>query len=152
MPCWSLKHCLSWSPHHNQHTLAAHPLHHPSHTSHASVTTNPCSTRLCNREATCMQGASGISPMQKLCLLKLVRPECLVSAIQQYVVASLGPRFAEPGPTSLAQVSKDSNNTTPIIFILSAGQYCAEQSVVESHMLAVFETLDQICSSSVHFV
>ncbi len=68
-----------------------------------------------------MQGASGISPMQKLCLLKLVRPECLVSAIQQYVVASLGPRFAEPGPISLAQVSKDSNNTTPIIFILSAG-------------------------------
>ena len=59
--------------------------------------------------------------MQKLCLLKLVRPECLVSAIQQYVVASLGPRFAEPGPVSLAQVSKDSNNTTPIIFILSAG-------------------------------
>jgi len=68
-----------------------------------------------------MQGASAISPMQKLCLLKLVRPVCLVSAIQQYVVASLGPRFAEPGPVSLAQVSKDSNNTTPIIFILSAG-------------------------------
>ncbi len=68
-----------------------------------------------------MQGASGTSPMQKLCLLKLVRPECLVSAIQQYVVASLGPRFAEPGPVSLAQVSKDSNNTTPIIFIMSAG-------------------------------
>ena len=69
--------------------------------------------------------------MQKLCLLKLVRPECLVSAIQQYVVASLGPGFAEPGPVSLAQVSKDSNNTTPIIFILSPGQFCAEQLVIE---------------------
>ncbi|DBA83803.1 TPA: hypothetical protein ACH3X1_006326, partial [Trebouxia sp. C0004] len=67
------------------------------------------------------EGASAISQMQKLCLLKLVRPDCLVSAIQQYVVASLGPRFAEPGPVSLTQVSKDSNNTTPIIFILSAG-------------------------------
>ena len=83
--------------------------------------TDTCSARLCNQEAMCMQGASSISPMQKLCLLKLVRPECLVLAIQQYVVASLGPRFAEPGPISLAQVSKDSNNTTPIIFILSPG-------------------------------
>lgn len=59
--------------------------------------------------------------MQKLCLLKLVRPECLVAAIQQYVSTSLGPHFAEPGPVVLQSVKKDSNNTTPIIFILSPG-------------------------------
>ena len=59
--------------------------------------------------------------MQKLCLLKLVRPECLVAAIHQYVITSLGPHFAEPGPVSLKSVKKDSNNTTPIIFILSPG-------------------------------
>ena len=59
--------------------------------------------------------------MQKLCLLKLVRPDCLGAAIQQYVTSSLGPHFAEPGPVSLQSVKKDSNNTTPIIFILSPG-------------------------------
>ena len=59
--------------------------------------------------------------MQKLCLMKLVRPDCLVPAIQQYVVGSLGPHFGQPGPVSLASVRKDSNNTTPIIFVLSPG-------------------------------
>lgn len=63
--------------------------------------------------------------MQKLCLLKLVRPECLVAAIQQYVITSLGPHFAEPGPVVLQSVKKDSNNTTPIIFILSPGEATA---------------------------
>lgn len=75
-----------------------------------------CSSRLLYT-----QGAMAVSPMQKLCLVKLVRPECLVAAIQQYVITSLGPRFAEPGPVSLQCVKKDSNNTTPIIFILSPG-------------------------------
>ncbi|KAL3130869.1 hypothetical protein ABBQ38_000199 [Trebouxia sp. C0009 RCD-2024] len=67
------------------------------------------------------EGGSAISPVQKLCLLKLVRPDCLVPAIQQYVINSLGPHFAQPGPVSLHSVKKDSNNTTPIIFILSPG-------------------------------
>ena len=67
------------------------------------------------------QGGSPITAMQKLCLLKLVRPDCLVPAIQQYVVGSLGAHFAEPDPMSLASVMQDSKNTTPIIFILSAG-------------------------------
>lgn len=70
----------------------------------------------------CVQGGSAISPVQKLCLLKLVRPDCLVPAIQQYVINSLGPHFAQPGPVSLHSVKKDSNNTTPIIFILSPGK------------------------------
>ena len=68
-----------------------------------------------------IQGTVAVSPVQKLCLLKLVRPDCLVAAIQQYVITSLGPQFAEPGPVSLQSVQKDSNNTTPIIFILSPG-------------------------------
>ena len=69
----------------------------------------------------CVQDASPITPMQKLCLVKLVRPDCLVAAIQQYVIDSLGPHFGQPGPVSLASVRKDSNSTTPIIFVLSAG-------------------------------
>ena len=69
----------------------------------------------------CVQDASPITPMQKLCLVKLVRPDCLVAAIQQYVIDSLGPHFGQPGPVSLASVRKDSNSTTPIIFVLSPG-------------------------------
>ena len=73
------------------------------------------------QQSVIIQGCQAVSPVQKLCLLKLVRAECLVAAIQQYVVTSLGPNFAEPGPVSLKSVKKDSNNNTPIIFILSPG-------------------------------
>ena len=69
----------------------------------------------------CSQDGSAATPMQRLCLLKIVRPDSLVSAIQQYVTASLGPQIAEPALVSLVSLKKESNNTTPIIFILSSG-------------------------------
>lgn len=87
----------------------------------------------------CVQDASPITPMQKLCLVKLVRPDCLVAAIQQYVIVSLGPHFGQPGPVSLASVRKDSNNTTPIIFVLSPGL---------SHLYLVTLALAESCGQA----
>ena len=92
-------------------------------------------TRLC-KSVQYVQGSSAITPMQKLCLLKLVRPDCLVPAIQQYVISSLGPHFAESGPVSLLSVKKDSNNTTPIIFILSPGAVTAAACSVPLSVLS----------------
>ena len=69
----------------------------------------------------CSQDGGAATPMQRLCLLKVGRSGSLVSAVQQYVTASLGPQIAEPALVSLASLRADSHTTAPIIHILSPG-------------------------------
>lgn len=59
--------------------------------------------------------------MHRLCLVRLLKPEGLIAASQQYVAENLGPQFVAPLPPALSTVWKESNNATPVIFILSSG-------------------------------
>eukprot|EP00736_Rhodelphis_marinus_P009962 Rmarinus@m.13206 len=59
--------------------------------------------------------------MEKMCVLRCLRPGAVVPAIQQFVSEKLGQKFVEPPPFDLAAAYNDSNSTTPLIFVLSPG-------------------------------
>ncbi|KNE55583.1 hypothetical protein AMAG_01474 [Allomyces macrogynus ATCC 38327] len=62
-----------------------------------------------------------ITPFQRLMLIRAVRPDKQVPAIQDYVKGKLGQKYIEFPPFDLAASYNDSNNVTPLIFILSPG-------------------------------
>ena len=64
---------------------------------------------------------SALSPFQKLCVLRTIRPDKLTRAVQIYVENSMGRRYIEPPPFDLEQCFADSSCVTPLVFVLSPG-------------------------------
>jgi len=62
-----------------------------------------------------------LSDVEKLCVLRCFRMDAMIPAIQQFVARRLGDFFVVPPPFDLEGPFKDSDATTPIIFILSSG-------------------------------
>lgn len=59
--------------------------------------------------------------LKKLVILRCIRPDKLVSAVEIFIKQNMGQLFIEPPPFDLQSSYDDSNNTTPLIFILSSG-------------------------------
>ena len=64
---------------------------------------------------------TSFSPFHKLMLMRCLRPDKLVPAIQDYIKGELAEKFIEPPPFNLAEVFKDSTAASPLIFVLSPG-------------------------------
>lgn len=64
---------------------------------------------------------SRLSRFQKLLVLRGLRPDKCVRALQSFVEENLGPRFIEPPLFDLALCYKESSPTAPLIFVLSPG-------------------------------
>ncbi|KAJ3086325.1 Dynein heavy chain 7, axonemal, partial [Quaeritorhiza haematococci] len=64
---------------------------------------------------------SNLSDFQKLLLIRALRPERIVPSIQEFVKLKLGHKFIEPPTFDLSGSYEDSNNRSPLIFILSPG-------------------------------
>lgn len=62
-----------------------------------------------------------LNTLQKLCVLRSLRPDRAMDGIQNLVVEKLGVSFIEPPPFDLAGTFDDSSPPTPLIFILSQG-------------------------------
>lgn len=62
-----------------------------------------------------------LSSFQMLMLLKTLKYEKITFGISQFVEMNLGKQFVSLPPTELSQVFKDTDKTTPIIFVLSTG-------------------------------
>ena len=62
-----------------------------------------------------------LNAMQKMCVLRCIRPDKMALAIQEFVAANFGRRFIEPPPLDLRSCFEDSTVVTPLIFILSTG-------------------------------
>ncbi|KAF4023972.1 hypothetical protein G4228_016077 [Cervus hanglu yarkandensis] len=62
-----------------------------------------------------------LDQFQKLLVLRCLRGDKVTNAMQDFVATNLEPRFIEPQATNLSLVFKDSNSTTPLIFVLSPG-------------------------------
>lgn len=62
-----------------------------------------------------------LSTFQKLLFLRCIRPDKVMMAIQAFVVEHMGARFIEPPTFDLNATYRESDATTPLIFVLSAG-------------------------------
>jgi hypothetical protein len=65
--------------------------------------------------------ASKLDAFQRLLLLRMLRPDKLTTAINEFVKQAMGARFVEPPPLDIDRCFKDSSAMTPLIFVLSPG-------------------------------
>ncbi|XP_066595663.1 dynein axonemal heavy chain 3 [Prorops nasuta] len=59
--------------------------------------------------------------IKALLLLRCIRPDKLVNGVQAFIIENMGQFFVESPPFDLQGSYNDSNNVTPLIFILSPG-------------------------------
>ncbi|KAM8995091.1 LOW QUALITY PROTEIN: dynein axonemal heavy chain 12 [Ara ararauna] len=62
-----------------------------------------------------------LSELQKIIILRCLRPDKIVPAITTFITDNLGKKFVEPPPFDLAKSYLDSHSTVPLIFVLSPG-------------------------------
>ncbi len=62
--------------------------------------------------------AGGLVP---LCILRAIRPDKVVLAVQDFVVTIMTEKFVKPPPFDLSACYEDSSASTPLVFILSPG-------------------------------
>lgn len=63
----------------------------------------------------------GLSPFQKLMLIRVLREEKTMHGVRAFVEAELGPAFVESPPYDLEGAATDATPGTPVIFVLSPG-------------------------------
>ncbi|CDI77483.1 hypothetical protein EAH_00000540 [Eimeria acervulina] len=63
----------------------------------------------------------GISEFEKLLLLRYLRPDRMISALQQFVSGQLGHFFVEPPTTDLQEIEKEADKFTPLFIVLFPG-------------------------------
>lgn len=54
-------------------------------------------------------------------VLKCLRPDKIINAIQMYLSKYLGKEFVEPQTTEISALYKESTPITPLVFVLSTG-------------------------------
>ena len=64
---------------------------------------------------------SRLTQFERIIALKAIRPDKVIPAVQNWIASIMGERFIVFPPLELAKSFKDSNVTTPLIFVLSAG-------------------------------
>ena len=62
-----------------------------------------------------------LNHFQKLMIMRTLRPDRIIPAMQEFIKEKLGSEFIDPPPFNLAEIFKDSSAFTPLIFVLSPG-------------------------------
>lgn len=57
----------------------------------------------------------------RLCIIRCIRPDKMSAAIQVFILEKMGKRFVDVPPFDLSSSYNDSNNCSPLIFVLSPG-------------------------------
>ena len=87
---------------------------------------------------------SKLNSLQKLLVLRCLRPDKCVPAIQIYVQGQIGKRFIEPPPFDLGAAFSDSNPSLPLIFILSPGADPVNGLLIYAESAGMSDRLDYI--------
>ena len=74
-----------------------------------------------HREKLCGDWENKLSELQHLVFIRCLRPDKLMEAVQDFVSHFMGEEFIKPIPFDLLTSYKDSNPTTPLVFVLSPG-------------------------------
>nr|XP_046251760.1 dynein axonemal heavy chain 12 isoform X2 [Scatophagus argus] len=62
-----------------------------------------------------------LNELQKMIVVRCLRPDKIVPAVTKYVTSKLGKTFVQPPPFDLSKSYVDSNSTIPLVFVLSPG-------------------------------
>ena len=62
-----------------------------------------------------------LNTLQKMCILRCLRPDMVSVSIQDYVTEFLGGQFILPPPFDLPLSFATASSTTPLVFVLSVG-------------------------------
>ena len=62
-----------------------------------------------------------VTALQRLCCIRVVRPDKVVLAVQNFVVKQMGVVFVQPPVFDLSLCFQESKNTVPLVFVLSKG-------------------------------
>lgn len=62
-----------------------------------------------------------LNSLQKMIVLKAIRPDKVTFAMQNYITEQIGKQYIEPPVFRLNECFKDSSNVTPLVFVLSSG-------------------------------
>nr|XP_056709345.1 dynein axonemal heavy chain 14 [Euleptes europaea] len=62
-----------------------------------------------------------LSSFERLILIKVLRPECLSSAVREFVFEKLGSNYLQAGGINLKEMYEESDSTTPLILIHTRG-------------------------------
>jgi hypothetical protein len=82
--------------------------------------------------------------MGRMLVLRALRPDKCVPAVQLYVEAMLGRRFIEPPPFDLAAAFGDSSVSLPLIFILVSGADPVKGLIQYAELSGMGEKIDYI--------
>ncbi|XP_059151038.1 dynein axonemal heavy chain 3-like [Physella acuta] len=64
---------------------------------------------------------TNLSNMQELIVLRCLRPDKMIPAVQSYIIDRMGAKYIEPPTFDLSLCYEDSNFFSPLIFVLSPG-------------------------------
>ncbi|XP_038073730.1 dynein heavy chain 3, axonemal-like isoform X4 [Patiria miniata] len=62
-----------------------------------------------------------LSSIQKLIILRIIRPDKVVPAVSNFIVKQMGKAYIDPPTFDLTRSYQDSSHSTPLIFVLSPG-------------------------------
>jgi len=85
-----------------------------------------------------------LSLLQRLCLLRCLRRDKVMDAIQHFVIENQGVKYVEPPPFDLRACYEDSTVTTPLIFILSKGSDPAKDLLLLAEEMGMSSKLKSI--------
>ncbi|KAI9221923.1 dynein heavy chain and region D6 of dynein motor-domain-containing protein [Blastocladiella britannica] len=61
------------------------------------------------------------TPMQKLCILRALRPDRMSYAVRGFIGLKMGPKYVDSSRIPLTRTYEETTNITPVFFILSPG-------------------------------